>query len=58
METADDLAVCRQFDPRYLQGFVFGRPVKRPLAGEVYDRRLAEAQSQPADDPAAQAATA
>jgi EAL domain-containing protein (putative c-di-GMP-specific phosphodiesterase class I) len=48
VETADDLQTCLQFNPRYLQGYNFGRPVKRPLAGERYARRLARARMPPA----------
>lgn len=49
VETAADLQTCRQFNPRYLQGYNFGRPVKRPLAAEHYARRLERAEMQPAD---------
>jgi len=48
VETADDLQTCRGFHPRYLQGHRFGRPVKRPLAPEVYNRRLIRAGIKPA----------
>jgi len=48
VETVADLQTCRQFNPRYLQGYNFGRPVKRPLAAEHYARRLERAEMQPA----------
>jgi EAL domain-containing protein (putative c-di-GMP-specific phosphodiesterase class I) len=56
VETAADFEVCRQLNPRYIQGFNFGRPVKRPLAGEHYARRLARAAMQPEPDAAAASA--
>ena len=50
VETAADLETCRPLDPRYLQGYNFGRPVKWPLAAEHYARRLARAQLLPAGE--------
>lgn len=47
VETAADLQTCRRLKPRYLQGYNFGRPVPRPLAGEHYARRLARALIEP-----------
>ena len=41
VETLADLKICRRLDPCCLQGYVFGRPVKRPLPPDVYTRRLA-----------------
>ena len=49
IETADDLQTCLRLNPRYLQGYNFGRPVKRPLATEHYARRLARAEMLLAD---------
>ena len=51
VETAADLQTCRPLNPRYLQGFKFGRPVKRPLAAEHYAGRLTRAQMQSPGDP-------
>jgi EAL domain-containing protein (putative c-di-GMP-specific phosphodiesterase class I) len=51
VETAADLQNCRKLNPRFLQGYHCGRPVKRPLPAEVYARRLARAAMQPADCP-------
>ena len=48
IETAADFETCRRLNPRFLQGYNFGRPVKWPLAGAHYARRLARAQMQPA----------
>jgi EAL domain-containing protein (putative c-di-GMP-specific phosphodiesterase class I) len=48
VETTADLETCRQLNPRYLQGYNFGRPVKRPLPAEYYAGRLARAQMLPA----------
>ncbi len=45
IETADDLLTCRQLNPRYLQGYNFGRPVKRPLAVGHYAHRLNRAEA-------------
>lgn len=49
IETADDLQTCLRLNPRYLQGYNFGRPVKRPLATEHYAHRLARAEMLLAD---------
>ena len=51
VETAADLETCRLVNPRYLQGYNFGTPVKWPLAAEVYAHRLTRVQMQPAGDP-------
>ena len=56
VETAADFETCRLINPRYVQGYNFGRPVKWPLAAEHYARRLARAQMQPGLDAAAPAA--
>ena len=48
IETAADFETCRQLNPRFLQGYNFGRPVKWPLAATHYARRLARAQIRPA----------
>ena len=58
VETAADLDTCRPLNPRFLQGFNFGRPVKRPLAAELYAGRLARAGLRPGLDAAAPAAAA
>ncbi len=44
VETAADFETCLQLEPRYLQGYNFGRPVKWPLPAAHYARRLARAQ--------------
>jgi EAL domain-containing protein (putative c-di-GMP-specific phosphodiesterase class I) len=49
VETTADMETCRQVNPRYLQGYKFGRPVRRPLAAKVYAGRLARAGMQPVD---------
>ena len=58
VETAADLQTCLQLNPRYLQGHNFGRPVKRPLAVEVYADRLARVSVGPGLAAAAPAAAA
>lgn len=49
IETADDLQTCLRLNPRYLQGYNFGRPVPRPLAEKHYAHRLARAEMLLAD---------
>ncbi len=51
VETVADLQTCRPLNPRFLQGYNLGRPVKRPLPAEAYAGRLARAGRPPAGDP-------
>lgn len=58
VEYTADFETCRVLNPRFMQGYNFGRPVKWPIAPEHYARRLARSPMLPAGGPGEKTAAA